>query len=465
MMNSRIDNNNMLLEKSVMRKLYIAFTYAFLFLLAACNGSSDSSSSPDTDPPVQTTLSVVLSDQEDNSKTSFTKNESIVVSATVRDQYGKGMANVRVDFSSDLGELTPDSKLTDANGVALIAINNAALAIGAGTLTSTTSSLSATNDFEYTEPTSVETSLTVAFLDAENNAKNSFGKNEIITVNATLHDQFGEGIANTSVNFSADLGTVSADSVTTNAEGVASITISNAQFETGAGTLAASTAELNTSGDYEYLEIPSVQTTLDIELFDATQVAKNSFARDEVVTVKATIKDQFNQVMPNIRVNFSTDLGQLSPDSRLTDENGVAETTIANANFTIGAGTLDVTTELLTSAKDYEYTSSDVVEPTPSLTVAMEVNGQLGNQFTTAEVALVKATFVDDAGEPINDAIVRFTADVGELSTSSALTKNGVASVNITADPDLNIGAGVLIATVDGNSEISTRTHCDQDAK
>lgn len=211
----------------------------------------------------------------------------------------------------------------------------------------------------------------------------------------------------------------------------------------------------NTSPDTD----TPTQTTLSVSLSDSNQTAKTSFAKDEVITVVASVKDQFGVAMANTRVDFSTDLGELSPASKLTDTNGQAIISIGNANQSIGAGTLTISTTSLETTTDYEFLDNVTVDPLPTMTIAMEVNGQASNRFTVLEEAYVKVNVVNERGEGLENERVFFTADVGELEDSAALTSSGDASVKLTTDPEQNTGAGVVIATLENYPEVSTRIY------
>ena len=67
----------------------------------------------------------------------------------------------------------------------------------------------------------IVTSIELSLLDSEGNAKQSFSKNETITLQAKVTDENNALIANKAVNFSASIGTLAIASKLTNSEGLA----------------------------------------------------------------------------------------------------------------------------------------------------------------------------------------------------------------------------------------------------
>lgn len=204
----------------------------------------------------------------------------------------------------------------------------------------------------------------------------------------------------------------------------------------------------------------SVATSISVTLLNSDGVAQLSFDTSETITVQATIKDQFNAVMNGTRVNFSADLGSLSFDSKLTDANGIAEITINNNEQTLSAGTLNASAsssnEGLSANIDYEYITSTSVAPSLSASISMQLNGELTNQFKTTEQVQLQVTLVDNEGAAVKNEIVNFSADIGVLTATNALTnENGNATV--TLEGDNAIGAGVIAISLENDSSISAQ--------
>ncbi|MEW6989936.1 Ig-like domain-containing protein [Colwelliaceae bacterium 6441] len=200
----------------------------------------------------------------------------------------------------------------------------------------------------------------------------------------------------------------------------------------------------------------SIATSLSLVLINSDGATQQSFDKNEIITVQATVKDQFNTVMSGSRVNFSADLGRLSLNSKLTDSSGVATININNDELTLGAGTLTSSIDSLSAEIDYEYLNSTPNESPLNVTVLMQLNGQASNQFKSNEQVQVQVTLVDNEGNGIKNEIINFSADIGVLSTNTALTnENGHASVSL-AGNDV-IGAGVVAVTLASDNSVSTQ--------
>ena len=206
-------------------------------------------------------------------------------------------------------------------------------------------------------------------------------------------------------------------------------------------------------------EEASVVTSISVVLLNSDGVAQQSFDTSDTVTVQATVKDQFNAIMSGTRVNFSADLGNLSVDSKLTDTSGIASVTIANSDQTLSAGTLIATAPSSESASaniDYEYITTTLTEPTLSAAISIQLNGQTTSQFKTSEQVQIQVTLVDNEGVGVEDEIINFSADIGVLAASNALTnENGHATVTLVGDT--NIGAGVIAISLESDSSISAQ--------
>jgi len=427
-------------------------------LLTACNGHSGENEEASSATSVPANISIILLNSQGENKQSFNQDETVTVQVTITDESGKPVSNVRVGFTADLGTLSVDSKLTNDSGVSSIEITNSEGTLGAGTLSASTSSISASIDYEFSSSiTSEPTNIAIILLNSQGESALSFDKDETVTVQVTITDQFNEPVNNMRVDFSTDLGIISSDSKLTNDSGVSSIEITNTEGTLGAGTLSASTVSLSASIDYEFIPttIPEA-TNIAIVLLNSQSESKQSFDKDETVTVQVTITDQFNEPLNNVRVDLSTDLGTLSLDSKLTNDLGVASIEIMNSDATLGAGTLSAATVRLSASVDYEFISDTSIELLSTLLLEMRVNGTVSNQFRNDEQAQILITLNDGNGDAIENEIVNFTVDAGVLSAASALTnENGQTSVTLSGNGVE--GAGVAIVSLSNDSAVSNR--------
>jgi len=202
-------------------------------------------------------------------------------------------------------------------------------------------------------------------------------------------------------------------------------------------------------------ETDIVASNLRLSSLNNEDQSQQSFESNAVITLQAQVLDQNNNPISGKRVNFTADLGDLSVTSKLTNNQGIAQVTIANSSASLSAGTASATIGDLSTSIDYEYISSSVASiGTPNLIAEMRINGVLANRFNSNEIALVGVTLLDQNGNPYQNQIINVTADVGELATSSILTtNNGTASISIKSNEQL--GAGVITLSLADNSNVS----------
>ncbi len=197
--------------------------------------------------------------------------------------------------------------------------------------------------------------------------------------------------------------------------------------------------------------VTPVATTITLAIIDSSGASKQSFDKNETITLKATVFDAGNKVISGSRVNFSTDLGTLSAASKLTDSEGIAEVSMLNSSLAIGAGTITATIGEVAISADFEYVNNEVIVIAPSITTTMTLDGVNVNQFRADQQAQIISTLLDENSTPIANKIISYTADVGALSTTTALTNAaGIASVSLSST-DEGIGAGVITATYTQN--------------
>ncbi len=207
---------------------------------------------------------------------------------------------------------------------------------------------------------------------------------------------------------------------------------------------------------------------INLVLNNSQGAAQQSFNKDEQITLTAQVTDSYNQGISNLLITFSADIGNLEPATALTNSNGIATTVLNNTALDIGAGTItasvsvesssttnsdtsddsssDNTSTDLTSSSYYEYLNNDSTELPPVLSTQLLLDGVPVNQFNSDKSLIITTTLTDSDNQPLNNKIVQFSADVGVLIATSALTINGIAHVTLTSD-DNNLGAGVITAT------------------
>jgi len=208
------------------------------------------------------------------------------------------------------------------------------------------------------------------------------------------------------------------------------------------------------SGENPDTSDPLIATAIQLAIQNANGENQQSFDKNDVITFTASVFDQNGNALKNQKVTFVATIGTLSLDAKLTDNNGLAIVSLSNADLAIGAGTLTATITELTAAGDYEFTNNDAVQNPPVIATQLLLNNVAVTQFKADQEVKITSVLTDENGQALINKIITFTADIGSLNTTTALTNNtGIASVTLTS-PDNVIGAGVTTATyIDTNND------------
>ena len=196
---------------------------------------------------------------------------------------------------------------------------------------------------------------------------------------------------------------------------------------------------------------PQIVSKIELTLLDSNGIAKHSFTKNDIITLQAKVTDENNALVPNRAVNFSASIGSLAISSKLTNSDGLAIIYITNNELVLGAGSATARIDELTSLTiDYEFVAPEAALVPPSLTTTMLFNNESVNLFKADQEVQVSTTLTDAEGKGIANQIIVFTADIGTLNITSALTNSqGVASVTLTGSAEDNavIGAGVITSS------------------
>lgn len=191
-----------------------------------------------------------------------------------------------------------------------------------------------------------------------------------------------------------------------------------------------------------------IVTNIELSLLDSAGNAKQSYAKDETITLQAKVTDENNAIIVNKAVSFSASIGSLAIASKLTNSEGLAIVYVTNESLSLGAGTASASIgEVTASAIDYEFTESDISDSPLNLSTVMTLDGESVNQFKSNQEVQITSTLTDTNGQAIANKIITFTADIGTFSTNTVLTNSqGVGNVTLTGS-DGTIGAGVLTSS------------------
>ncbi len=437
-------------------------------LLAGCGGGSSGAngSNPfdgNTDPVVA--LSVELRDSNCSavSGNSFPANQDICVQATLTSD-GTADADEVISFalSSNIGELTTSTALTNSQGVAQIFISNPNLTTGATTITATFGSATDSASFEYIAVDETPTPASIQLLLVnESSVVSRFTSNDEPNLVATVLDPSGQPLNNTIVTFSLNSSGPSLSPLTalTDSNGIAEASIQATDANIGAYTATASFTyeSVDYSASYNFEIEPSDaqpgEVVLQLGALDSqcNAVSPPSFNANEGICVQATLTSDGEPLNAElIAFSLSSQLGQLSASTKLT-ENGIAEVSLSNPNLDVGAGTITATYLDTSATTNYEYLAVPTsIQDVPEVTLSMFLSGQQVSRFRTDEEVQIQARVLDAEDDPIADAIVLFSVQGSgpSLSPTTALTNaSGIAQVTMTATEG-DLGAYSLTAQV-----------------
>ncbi len=285
-----------------------------------------------------------------------------------------------------------------------------------------------------------------------------------VTVTATVLSPTAAPVAGQPVQFSTQLGGLSATTATTNASGIATVTLTAgsvagpsavvAKFTDSSGNQRQVSQVFTTAGDAaggtDPGTTPTVSFALNLQLLNAAGASTGSTAApisaSNPGTVKVTVMRN-GVPQPNQIVKVASDLGTVSPSSgsALTDSSGVATLAFRAGNVE-GAGTIVANFQnnegSATASKTFNTLGDDT--SSGSVSTGLKMTLVLRNQLDTSSITaitgaapgLLKARLTDSANVPQAGKVVTFTTSLGDINpaTGTALTDaNGYALVNLSA--------------------------------
>ncbi len=412
-----------------MRKAGLFVVLAAMAALVACGGSDPAQ---DAFQPAQPTTPVTPTAQA-ASITVVTDSPTVPsdgatpanLTAFVRNAQNQFMSGVQVTFSSSSGGLAVTQATTDGNGVAKATLTPA------GDPSSRTITVTATAG---TVNDTVDVVVGGSSLTLQGPGALVSGQTATYTV--LLNDAGNKAISGAPVTIaSARSNTLSATTVTTNAQGQATFTVTASQSGNDTITVRslglAATQAVAVNSDSFSFTTPAANT----------EIALGAVQR---VTVRWT---RSGAAVANTAVSFSTTRGTVTPVSATTDSSGNIQADISAANAGAGvitaSGAGGATTQLTV---EYVATNPTRIEVQPSV-------------FTigTGQTSTLTATVRDTAGNLVKNQPVVFTlVDVtgGTLSTGTAVTNSqGQAQSIYRAGSTVSANEGVEItATVQSTS-------------
>ncbi len=251
------------------------------------------------------------------------------------------------------------------------------------------------------------------------------------TITAKVYGAGGAPLAGVTVDFATTLGTLSATSATTDAQGQAQVSLTS----TAAGTATVTATAQGVSGTAQVTFTPVV-SQVSVTASPASVPANGTAASG----ITATVTDAAGAPLSGVTVDFTTTLGTLSATSATTNAQGQAQVSLTST----AAGTATVTATAQGVSGTAQVTFTPVVSQV-SVTASpasVPANGTAASGIT--------ATVTDAAGAPLAGVTVEFTTTLGTLSATSATTDaEGQAQVSLTSTA---AGTATVTATAQGVS-------------
>ncbi|WP_411704856.1 YrIlm family inverse autotransporter adhesin [Edaphovirga cremea] len=364
------------------------------------------------------------------------------VQAIVTDAQGNPVAGQSVSFAASNGaSLTSESVTTNASGLASTTLTS--ITAGVSTVTATVNGASQSVETTFVADGSTATiisgSLTVT---ADNAIANGSATN---AVQALVTDANGNPVAGQTVVFSANNGaTVTTESVTTDASGLASTTLTSTTA--GVATVTATVNGGSQSVDTTFVADGSTATIISGNL---TVTADNAIANGSATNaVQALVTDANGNPVAGQSVSFAASNGAtVTTESVTTDANGLASTTLTST--TAGVATVTATVNGASQSVETTFVADGSTATIISGNLTVTANDALANGSATNAV---QAIVTDAQGNPVAGQSVSFAASNGATVTteSVATDANGLASTTLTST---TAGVATVTATVNGSSQ------------
>ncbi|MEE8754502.1 MAG: Ig-like domain-containing protein, partial [Rahnella inusitata] len=343
-----------------------------------------------------------------------------------------------VNWSSDNAslKLSGSSSQTNSGGVATItatsvktadAIMTAALTTPAGSASA--SKVSYIADASTTQLSAVTADKTQALANGT----------DLITLSTKVTDAQGNILANTDVNWSTNpaTGTLSGSSTKTNAQGIATVTLSSTNVSDYVVTASANGVSAKSSS----LVFAADAATAKISTLTADKTT-GVVAGKDIVTLTATLLDANNHPVQGATVNWSSDnaSGIITPVSGVTNASGVVSATLTS--------TLAQSTVVTASAGSSQKTLPvEFIADASSakVTIVADKTQVVANG---TDAVTWSATVLDANNNPVNGASVdwsRDNANVTLAGSTSQTQANGKATMTGTS---LKTGTAIATATL-----------------
>jgi adhesin/invasin len=349
--------------------------------------------------------------------------DQAMVSVKVVDGNSSPVAMAAVNFTATSGVITPQD-LTDANGVATVSL------VSIESLTDIVSTVTARIG-EQTASTQVTFEGIQMSVNAAPTAVLADGHSTSTILVILKRTTSKIAVANATVQFASDLGTIPASAVT-NSEGVAQVMLTSS---TSIGTAHVSVLYgTSIKGNVSVSFQESVPTFLE---GNSTPPVLPADGQSQSV-IKAIVSDANRNPVPDgTIVLFELVSGTGSLERQKSTSNGIATTTLT-AGTRPGTATVRISVGSLTRDVQITYTVGEVYQVlVTSDRETMPADG--------IAVANIRVHVVDGQGNPVSGRTVFFTTSIGDITPTAPTDASGYATARFSSGV---VGTAAITATV-----------------
>jgi len=413
-----------------MRRLRIIASMTAAVLLAACGGGSRTIiGTPGSTSPIGTTAVAKVTVTPSPATIAVDGSTTSTITATALDANNAGVSGATVTFSSSAGgALAIVSSTTNSTGKATATLTNVSAAAATNLTVSAViggvTGSATVGVVAIQQSLSVETSATQIPSDSSKSA----------TISAVLRDANNNALAGTTVHFSATSQLLAVTQAVTNANGIATATLSAGTDPTNRTITVTATAGTATA----QVAVSVTGTTL-------TLTGPSNLVLNNTGNCSVVLTNSAGQGIPNTTVTLSSANGNtLSATTLTTDANGRGTFTLKGING--GTDTITAVAQGITQ-------KITVAVSTQSFNVTAPADGTQVNIGTSQTVTV---TWLNN-GAPVVGQPVTFAATRGTVTPATPVMTdaNGNATVSI-----ISTGAGPSIVQATG-SGVSAQINLD----
>ena len=368
-----------------------------------------------------------------SSRLPSTGDQTVEITALLRDSDNNAVEGAEVDFSADAGVLTPNQPTTNASGEAIAELAPGDMASGAITVSASRGEVEATIEVEVFSVDAPEITLEAS------STRLTPSSGSPVEVTATLKNSSNILVEGVDVDFSTDNGSLTATQPTTNDAGQALAELLPGDVTNGTITV---TAEQGNAEATIQIEVAPIVSGISL----SASSSRLPSTGDQTVEITALLRDSDNNAVEGAEVDFSADAGVLTPNQPTTNASGEAIAELAPGDMASGAITVSASRGDVEATIDIEVFSVVADVSLRGSGVRLASSGNSPIELT----ALLR----DSTNNVVEGADVQFQADSGAIQTTQGTTQAaGQATAELRPQQPANRTIEVTASAVDGNVE------------